>query len=197
MNRIMTSRYNYACKSECFDDSTSVQYQVLYRYTMSNPTARFSTLRAPFAQLNSIPLEFESRSRIVMPSNSHDLGSSRPASNPIVLMDKSPVQIEPHDDEDDDEEETPQRRSSNCGGFALLFVGIVWLVVIFSIILNLMHKPLFMVSALVVANVVFPILFFSQWFGKGSNYESLDQDEDDDDVEKEEDFQFSIPKAQR
>ena len=41
------------------------------------------------------------------------------------------------------------------------------------------------------------ILFFSQWFGKGSNYESLDQDEDDDDVEKEEDFQFSIPKAQR
>ncbi|KAI2513286.1 hypothetical protein MHU86_1057 [Fragilaria crotonensis] len=130
-----------------------------------------------------------------MSSNPRDLGSSRPASSPIVVMDQSPVQIEPHDeDEDEGNEETRQLRS-NCGGFAILLVGIVWLVVIFSIILTLMKKPLYMVGALVVANVVFPIIFFSQWFGKSTNYDSVDQDDDED--EDEEELQFSVPKTSR
>jgi Flp pilus assembly protein TadB len=120
--------------------------------------------------------------------------SRRAATSPIIIvMDQSPAEIEPHqvDEEDEDDDE----RASNCRGFGVPLVGILWLVAVIAIILNLIRKPLFMVGALVVVNVVFPILFFAQWFSKSSNYDSLDQDDDEHD--EEEDFQFSVPKARQ
>ena len=129
-----------------------------------------------------------------IPSNH---ASRRAATSPIIIMmDQSPAEIEPHlvDEEDQDDEERPR----NCRGFGVSLVGILWLLTVIAIILNLIRKPLFMVGALVVVNVVFPILFFAQWFSRSSDYDSLHQDENDDDEhDEEQDFQFSIPKARR
>lgn len=112
-----------------------------------------------------------------------------------IMVDSSPVEIEPNEDYDDgdesekdaNEDESSSKNSTSIASFIIPVVGfLLWLITVLSVIINLLSRPLTMIGCLVGVNVFFPVLFFLVWFRrqkKSQTYEMLLQDEDEPRIE--------------
>eukprot|EP00545_Synedropsis_sp_CCMP1620_P014985 CAMPEP_0119004974 /NCGR_PEP_ID=MMETSP1176-20130426/1458_1 /TAXON_ID=265551 /ORGANISM="Synedropsis recta cf, Strain CCMP1620" /LENGTH=123 /DNA_ID=CAMNT_0006956735 /DNA_START=49 /DNA_END=420 /DNA_ORIENTATION=+ len=99
-----------------------------------------------------------------------------------IMVDSSPVEIEPHvEDDDDDDDENDEEGGETKSGFSIPVVGVLWLVAVLAIIISLLTRPLIMIGCLVGVNIIFPVIYFLQWFRKNRsrNYQMLTQDESD------------------